>query len=64
MVRVKISKPKLEQMEYFDKVDTQAQDTDVPNRKDLVIGVEEKNTGNVTSAPASARWRAWSALSN
>jgi outer membrane protein insertion porin family len=48
MVRVKISKSKLEQLEYFEKVDTQAQDTDVPNRKDLVIGVEERNTGNVT----------------
>ena len=48
MVRVKISKSKLEQMEYFEKVDTQTQDTDVPNRKDLVIGVEEKGTGNVT----------------
>jgi outer membrane protein insertion porin family len=48
MVRVKISKSKLEQMEYFAKVDTQAQDTDVPNRKDLVIGVEEKSTGNFT----------------
>jgi outer membrane protein insertion porin family len=48
MVLVKISKSKLEQMQYFEKVDTKAQDTDVPNRKDLVIGVEEKNTGNVT----------------
>ena len=48
MVLVKISKAKLEQMQYFEKVDTKAQDTDVPNHKDLVIGVEEKNTGNVT----------------
>ncbi len=32
----------------FSKVDTKAEDTDVPNRKDLVIGVEEKSTGNVT----------------
>ncbi|HUD48996.1 MAG TPA: outer membrane protein assembly factor BamA [Candidatus Baltobacteraceae bacterium] len=48
MVRVKISKSKLEQMQYFEKVDTEAQETDVPNRKDLVIGVEEKNTGNVS----------------
>jgi outer membrane protein insertion porin family len=46
MVRVKISKQKLEGLEYFDKVDTQTQDSDVPNHKDLVIGVEEKNTGN------------------
>jgi len=48
MVRVKISKSRLEQLGYFAKVDTEAQDTDVPNRKDLVIGVEEKSTGNVT----------------
>jgi outer membrane protein insertion porin family len=48
MVRVKISKSRLEQLGYFEKVDTQAQDTDIPNRKDLVVGVEEKGTGNVT----------------
>jgi outer membrane protein insertion porin family len=46
MVRVKISKSRLEQLGYFEKVDTEAQETDVPNRKDLVIGVEEKSTGN------------------
>ncbi len=46
MVRVKISKQKLEGLEYFSKVDTQAQDSDVPTHKDLVIGVEEKSTGN------------------
>src|ERR1700677_130631 len=48
MVRIKISKSRLEGLDYFEKVDTQTQDTDVPNRKDLVIGVEEKGTGNVT----------------
>jgi outer membrane protein insertion porin family len=48
MVRVKISKSRLEQLGYFEKVDTEAQDTDVPNRKDLVVGVEEKSTGNFT----------------
>jgi outer membrane protein insertion porin family len=48
MVRVKLSKARLDQMQYFEKVDTKAQETDIPNRKDLVIGVEEKNTGNVT----------------
>jgi outer membrane protein insertion porin family len=48
MVRVKISKSRLDQLGYFAKVDTEAQDTDVPNRKDLVIGVEEKSTGNIT----------------
>jgi outer membrane protein insertion porin family len=48
MVRVKISQQKLQGLEYFSKVDMQAQDTDVPNHKDLVIGVEEKSTGNFT----------------
>ncbi|HEX4121708.1 MAG TPA: outer membrane protein assembly factor BamA [Verrucomicrobiae bacterium] len=48
MVLVKISKARLEGLDYFEKVDTEAQDTDVPNRKDLVVGVEEKSTGNVT----------------
>ena len=48
MVRVKISKGKLEQLDYFEKVDVTAQETDVPNRKDMVVSVEEKNTGNVS----------------
>jgi outer membrane protein insertion porin family len=48
MVRVKLSKERLENMQFFEKIDTQAEETDVPNRKNLVIGVEEKNTGNFT----------------
>ena len=48
MVRVKISKEKLLGLQYFEKVDTTAEDTDVPNRKDLVIGVEEKSTASMT----------------
>src|SRR6202012_2210389 len=48
MVRVKISKEKLENLQYFEKVDTQPEATDVPNRKDLVIGVEEKSTASLT----------------
>ena len=47
MVRVKVSKSRLEQMQYFDKVETETQDTDVPNRKNLVIDVEEGTTGHV-----------------
>src|SRR3954470_18831874 len=47
MVRVKISKSRLEQMGYFDKVEAEPQDTTVPNRKDLVIDVEEGTTGHV-----------------
>jgi len=45
-VRVKVSKSRLEQMQYFEKVDTSNEDTDIPNRKNLVIGVQEKRTGN------------------
>lgn len=50
MVRVKVSKRRLEGLQYFEKVDTQpdADPTLPPNRKNLIIGVEEKNTGNVS----------------
>jgi outer membrane protein insertion porin family len=47
MVRVNLSKARLEQMNYFEKVETQPEPTDVPSRKNLVMGVEEKNTGNL-----------------
>ncbi len=48
MVRVKISKQRLEQMQYFEKVETSNEPTTVDNRRNLVIGVEEKNTGNIS----------------
>jgi outer membrane protein insertion porin family len=32
-VRVKVSKSRLEQMQFFEKVDTSNEDTDIPNRK-------------------------------
>lgn len=48
MVRVKITKQRLEGLQYFEKVDTQAEPTSVPTYKDLVVGVDEKNTGNVS----------------
>ncbi|TAL06973.1 MAG: outer membrane protein assembly factor BamA, partial [Verrucomicrobia bacterium] len=48
MVRVKISQKRLEGLQFFEKVQARPDDTDVPNRKNLLIGVEEKNTGNVT----------------
>jgi len=50
MVRVKISKKRLEGLQYFDKVDMQPEATDPPitGRKNLVINVEEQNTGNLT----------------
>jgi outer membrane protein insertion porin family len=47
LVRVKISKSRLEQMNYFEKVETEVEPTDVPNRKNLVIDVEEGTTGHV-----------------
>ncbi|MGA3144800.1 MAG: outer membrane protein assembly factor BamA [Verrucomicrobiota bacterium] len=48
MVRVKISKQRLEGLQYFDKVDMRPEATDPPiaGRKDLIVNVEERNTGN------------------
>ena len=48
MVRVKRSKQRLEGLQYFEKVDTRPEATDVPNRRNLIVGVDEKNTGNLT----------------
>ncbi len=50
MVRVKISKERLEGMQYFSKVDLRPEPTDPPiaGRKDLIVNVEEQNTGNFT----------------
>ncbi len=47
MVRVKISKSRLEQMSYFDKVEVDPEPTEIINRKNLVIDVEEGTTGHV-----------------
>jgi outer membrane protein insertion porin family len=48
MVRINTSKQRIEGLNYFSKVDTRPETTDVPNRKNLVLGVEEKQTGNLT----------------
>jgi outer membrane protein insertion porin family len=50
MVRVKISKQRLEGLQYFSKVDMRPSDTDPPiaGRKDLIVNVEEQNTGNMS----------------
>jgi outer membrane protein insertion porin family len=48
MVRVKLSKQRLEGLQFFEKVDARPEPTEVPNRKNLVVGVDEKNTGNLT----------------
>src|SRR5439155_15213097 len=47
MVRVKRRKQRLEGTQFFERVDTQAEPTDVPDRKNLIVGVNERNTGNV-----------------
>jgi outer membrane protein insertion porin family len=50
MVRVQISKERLEGLQYFDKVDLSPEPTDPPisGRKNLDVNVEEQNTGNLT----------------
>ncbi len=50
MVRVKVSKQRLEGLQYFSKVDIRPEPTDppIPGRKNLVVNVEEQNTGNFT----------------
>jgi outer membrane protein insertion porin family len=49
MVRVKISQQRLEGLQYFEKVDMRPEATDPPiaGRKDLIVNVEEQNTGNL-----------------
>jgi len=50
MVQVKISKQRLEGLQYFDKVDLRPEPTDpvIPGRKNLIVNVEEQNTGNLS----------------
>ena len=48
MVRVRLSKQRLEGLGYFDRVDTRTEASDAgPNRKNLVLDVNEKQTGHV-----------------
>jgi len=46
-VRVEISKKRLENLGYFEKVDTFPEDTSIPGRKDLLVQVQEKRTGSI-----------------
>jgi outer membrane protein insertion porin family len=46
--RVRLSKDRLEGLNFFEKVEARPEDTDIPNRKNLIVSVEEKNTGNFT----------------
>jgi outer membrane protein insertion porin family len=48
MVRIRRSKDRLEGLAFFEKVDTKPAATDVPNHDDLIVGVDEKSTGNFT----------------
>jgi len=50
MVRVKISKQRLEGLQYFDRVEMQPEPNDPPiaGRENLVVNVNEQNTGKVT----------------
>jgi len=54
MTRVNISKARLENLGYFapGKVSARPETTTVPNRKDLIINVEEKETGKFTVGAA------------
>lgn len=47
-VRAEASKQRLENLGYFEKVDISAQETSVPNRKNMVVSVQEKRTGSIT----------------
>ncbi|HUJ10533.1 MAG TPA: outer membrane protein assembly factor BamA [Verrucomicrobiae bacterium] len=47
-VRVDRSVERIKNLGYFSKVDATPEPTDVPNRKDLVLSVEEQRTGSVT----------------
>ena len=50
MVRVKRSMDRLKGLNFFEDqfgVDAQPEPTDVPNRRNLVVSVREKNTGNI-----------------
>jgi outer membrane protein insertion porin family len=47
MVKVKLSKQRLEGLRFFDRVETQPEPTEVSaDRKNLVVSVNEMNTGN------------------
>ena len=46
-VRVDVSKQRLENLGYFEKVETFPEDTGIPTRKNLLVQVEEKRTGSL-----------------
>ncbi|MFT6617970.1 MAG: outer membrane protein assembly factor BamA [Verrucomicrobiia bacterium] len=48
MVSVRRSQERLEGLNYFENVDTEPEETEIPNRKNLIINVRERNTGNIS----------------
>ena len=48
MVMLKISKLRLENTRFFDSVDVESQETNIPGRRNLRIAVREGRTGNLT----------------
>jgi len=48
MVRVNLSKQRLEGLGYFERVDARPETTDMPGHRNLVVDVEEKTTGHVS----------------
>ncbi|MGI8431500.1 MAG: outer membrane protein assembly factor BamA [Chthoniobacterales bacterium] len=46
-VRVDISKQRLENLGYFEKVETFPEETGIPSRKNLLVQVQEKRTGSL-----------------
>jgi outer membrane protein insertion porin family len=48
MVRVKLSEARLKGLQYFEKVELKPDTTEIPTRRNLLVAVEEKNTGNVS----------------
>ena len=47
-VRVKLSKQRLQNTRFFEKVDTRPESSDLTGKKNLAITVEERQTGNVS----------------
>ena len=47
-IREKSSKKKIQGLDYFEKVETYAEETDIPNRQKLIVKVEEKRTASIS----------------
>lgn len=47
LVRVKLSEARLRGLQYFEKVELRPESTEIPTRRNLLVGVEEKQTGRI-----------------